>query len=161
MRVIRADKINNPIFPRVIETFLVDHKYSELLRKLDIPTGEPHTSSQYRKIFVNAIYLFLKGSWSQDELSDVANELFSGKEEKWDEFGQALYECSELTFYIRNIYDPASPKDDGNFVDFMTTTLKFYEKYFSEVVTEEEPEEEIQQEINDMKEKFNKMFEQD
>lgn len=144
MRVTRADKTINSILPRVISTDFPDEKYEDLLKKLDLSDKDGLTFSQHKKVFINAIYLFLKGKWSQDELSTLANDFWTSKEEKWDEFGDALYACAELTFYIRNIYHSNAEEDRGNFDEFMIEMMKFYEKHFADVVPDESDEAESQ-----------------
>jgi len=134
MRITRSDESNSSILPKVILVPFPEEKYRTLVEMLGYQTEESLTFPDYRKIFVNAVYLFLKGAWSLDELSAMANTLWGSKEEKFDEFGSALYECAELNFYVRNIYNPSSPDFRGQFDEFMITTIKFYEKYFSDVV---------------------------
>lgn len=134
MRVTRADHSSSSILPQVIEVEFPEEKYQQLLKFLGFAELESLSAAQFRKVFVNAVHRFLTGQWSQDELSVLANELWSTKGEKWDEFGSALYDCSELIFYVRSVYDPAAPEHTGNFEAFMTTTIQFYEHYIAEVV---------------------------
>lgn len=134
MKVTRTGETHDSIFPKTISVPFPDKKYAALLQELEIDKKKTLDFDDHKKIFVNAIFLFLKGDWSQDELSSIASEFWFSKENKDDEFATALYKCSELTFYIRNIYNPLSPGQTGNFVWFMNTTIKFYEKNFNEVV---------------------------
>lgn len=153
MKVTRMDESEKSILPSTIKVPFPDEAYEELLHNLGYKDKEKLQLKDYRKIFVNAVYLFLKGSWSQDNLSSVANRLWFSKEDKFDEFGYALYECAELTFYVRNIYNPLNPEYRGNFDEFMVNTIKFYEKYFDEVVVEEESE----SKVAEAKKKFEKL----
>lgn len=124
-----SDKIK--IYEDVLEinTKFPSKKYDKLLKDLDVDRTKKPTDELIQKVFVNSIHLFLKGKLSQDELSSIANVFWGTRKEKSDELAKALYECSELTFYIRRIYKPDNPKDNGNFIQFMTTTMKYYEKY--------------------------------
>lgn len=122
---------NNKIYKDVLEikTTFPNKKYDKLLLGLNIDRTKKPSDDLIQKVFVNAIHLFLKGTLSQDELSNIANVFWGKRKEKFDELGEALYECSELTFYIRRIYDPDDLKNNGNFIQFMITTMKYYEKY--------------------------------
>ncbi|MEK7502300.1 MAG: hypothetical protein AAB609_02135 [Patescibacteria group bacterium] len=124
-----SDKIK--IYEDVLEinTKFPSKKYDKLLKDLGVDRTKKPTDELIQKAFINSIQLFLKGKLSQDELSSIANVFWGTRKEKSDELAQALYECSELTFYIRRIYKPDIPKDNGNFTQFMTTTMKYYEKY--------------------------------
>lgn len=79
-------------------------------------------------MFINAIQIFLTGGMSQDELSNIANHLWYSREKRSDELGSVLYKCSELSFYIRRIYIPERPDNNGNFIWFMKATMEYYEK---------------------------------
>lgn len=112
-----------------INTKFPDKKYNKLLENLNVDRTKKPTDELIQKVFVNAIHLFLRGKLSQDELSNIANVFWGTRKEKFDELGDALYQCSELTFYIRRIYNSENLKDNGNFIQFMTTVIKYYEKY--------------------------------
>ncbi len=134
MKVTRADDSKSSLYPKVIKVPFPEEKYLLLLRHLGLERTQVSTAREYRKIFVNAIFRFLKGEWSQDDLSSVAHEFWALKEEKNDELGRALYECSELIFYVRNTYTPLSPDYNGQFNPFMSTTMQYYEKHAAEIV---------------------------
>ena len=65
------DESKNSIFPKVILVPFSDEKYSNLLNRLHLDKKKLG-SSEFQQIFVNAIYLFLKGEWSLDDLSALA-----------------------------------------------------------------------------------------
>ncbi|MEX0895681.1 MAG: hypothetical protein WDZ94_01935 [Patescibacteria group bacterium] len=134
MSIIRGDESPQSIFPKVIKYTFPEEKYKELLKLLNLTNQNEPSDEDMKVILVNATYLFLTGEWSQDDLSAVANKLWFDKQEKFDELGSALYECAEMMFYVRNIYNPLSPNFRGNFEEFMITTIKFYEKYIEDVV---------------------------
>lgn len=123
------DKIK--IYEEVLEinTKFPNKKYDKLLKNLNVDRTKKPTDELIQKVFVNCIHLFLKGNLSQDELSNIANVFWGTRKERFDELGDALYQCSELTFYIRRIYKPDHSKDNGNFIQFMTTVIKYYEKF--------------------------------
>lgn len=124
-----SDKIK--IYEDVLEinTKFPNQKYDKLLKVLGVDRTKKPTDELIQKVFINSIHLFLEGKLSQDELSSIANVFWGTRKEKSDELAKALYECSELTFYIRRIYIPDSLRDNGNFIQFMTTTMKYYEKF--------------------------------
>jgi hypothetical protein len=135
MKVTRSDQTKE-IFPMTIRVDFPEGKFNLVLKKLKLKDSQLLVSDQ-KRIFLNLIYLFLNGSWSQDELSEVANRFWFEQEEKSSEFATALYECAELTFYCRSIYNiEVSSGWHGNYVEFMLTTMRFYEKYSDEVEVE-------------------------
>lgn len=95
----------------------------------------PHQMSQ---IFVNAVYQFLLGNLSQDELSVISNKLWSdikGPSEKlFGTLGSALYAASEMSFYIRRIYDPKNKHKFGSFERWMVDVMEYYEMHSVGVV---------------------------
>jgi len=129
-----TDKIK--IYENVLEinTKFPNKKYDKLLKSLGVDRTKKPTDELIQKVFINSIHLFLKGNLSQDELSSIANVFWGTRKEKSDELADALYCCSELTFYVRRIYKPENLKDNGNFIKFMTATMKYYEKLKSLVV---------------------------
>ena len=124
-----SDKIN--VYEDVLEikTKFPYKKYDKILKKFKIDRTKKPEDKLIQKVFVHSIYLFLRGSLSQDELSNIANLFWSMRKDRSDELGSALYQCSELTFYNRRIYRPDNPKNNGDYVWFMVTTMKYYEKY--------------------------------
>jgi hypothetical protein len=125
----RLDEKIPDILPKIIHIPFPEKKYKTLLKILELDKVRDFDESEIRKIFIHTIYLFLEGSWSTDDLSEISNMLWGKKEEKFDELGSALYSCTELGFYIRNVYNPLSPTNRGNFETFLLDVMKYYEKY--------------------------------
>lgn len=136
--MIITDEGNAELYKEVkeIKTSFPEKKYLKLLNLCNLNKNSPLGHHQMSQIFVNAIYRFLIGQFSQDELSSIAGHLWNevDSEEKFRELGSALYECSELSYYIRRIYDPKRPGKYGNFTSFMKKVMKYYETHKIQVV---------------------------
>ena len=93
---------------------------------------------QKSQVFVNAIYRFLLGEISLDELSAIANKLWTdidGQSDiKFGKLGNALYSCAELNFCIRRIYSREDANESTTFIVFMKKMMAYYDKKRSIVV---------------------------
>lgn len=121
-----------------IEIPFPEDKYKKLLEICRLTDNSELGEVQLSQLFVNAVYHFLLGHIALDELSAIANFLWSmhvkGINNRLD---VAMYGCAELNFYVRRIYDPKRPNYHGNFIGFMTDAMEYYVKHKEQVVKDE------------------------
>ncbi len=104
-------------------------KYSKLLKLCNLEADKDLSDENIALIFVNAVFKWLKGEWSLDDLSCIGNKFWYERKEKneLDELGNALYASSEAGYYIRRIYRPEIKEKNDNFSRFVISIMKYYE----------------------------------
>ena len=113
----------------LIEIPFPEEKYNTYLAKLPVtPSGEP-TTQQKKHIFISAVDDFKKGTLSLDELSSIADNLWSSlnaTEKATEDLADAMYAAAELNFYLRSIDEDT--ESGHSFVGLMNTIMQFYNK---------------------------------
>ncbi len=122
----------------VIDIPFPEKKYIKLLKLCKLKDDSDLSDEQISMILVNAVYSWLKGTWSLDDLASIGNKFWFGrkKEQEFDELGDALYAADEAGYYIRRIYVPGNKDKIDSFSRWIITIMKYYEKYRSMVIKE-------------------------
>lgn len=116
----------------IVEIPFPDRKFKTYLDELNVSSAEELTIFQKQNIFISAIKDFKTGKVALDELAEIAGFLWSTLEDRDTDLADALYECSELNYYIRHIED--LEEKTGTFIWFITDVMKYYTRYKNRVI---------------------------
>lgn len=117
----------------VIHVPFPEQKFKAYLKMAHLTTYKDGTLSQQRNMFLYIIADFKSGKLSLDEMSALAGEMYSYPDEQdsveFTELNDALYDCSELNFYVRRILEIKSNPRGSEFINMMLTVMKYYQNY--------------------------------
>lgn len=140
MTIVAQDKYEPYEDVSEIDIPFPDEKYKKLLKLCNLEEDSSLGPHQMSQIFVNAIYRFLTGEFSLEDLSSISSSLWFEIEgdsaKKFDELGSALYAADEMSFYVRRIYKPGGKH--GGFERWMVEVMEYYHRHREQVVKEEE-----------------------
>jgi hypothetical protein len=114
------DEVDNMdrIFPK--------KKYERLLKICKVANKDELGPHQVSQLFVNAIYRFLIGQFSIDDVSMISDELYSHVYKETSQLEHTLSMCGELSFYLRRIYSQDNEDLSDTFVWLMKEVIKYY-----------------------------------
>lgn len=121
----------------MLEMQFPETQYKELLKVCKLNENCELGSHQISQVFVNAIYWFIVGRISLDDLSMIASNLYSRVYNETTQLEKVLEMCDELSYYIRRIYSPDGLNENecaSTFTWFMNDVMKYYFEHKEQVV---------------------------
>ena len=118
-------EVINPRFP--------EEKFESYINMFGLTSFKEATFTQQQKMFLYIIADFKSGKNSLDEMSSLAGEMYSYPEDndtpELAELKSALYDCSELNFYVRRILEIDSEIKGSSFISMILSVMEYYQKY--------------------------------